>query len=195
MTSSSSVPPASDPPPSGQPPIGQPPKNAVSPGGRGKGAKAAVPKQGRLLGIDYGTRRLGFAVSDPAQTMSAPIENYTRGDLHQDARMLKRLLEEYRPVGVVIGLPVHMSGQESGKSKEARSFGTWVAQTTGLPVAYWDERYSSAIAEEYLLSADLSKKGRDKRRDMMAAHILLRNYLQARDRQAAPPDLRDPSEL
>jgi len=152
-----------------------------------------VPNKGRLLGIDFGTRRLGFAVCDPAQTMSAPVENYTRGDLNQDARTLRRLMEEYRPVGVVIGLPVHMSGQESGKSKEARAFGSWVSQTTGLPVTYWDERYSSAIAEEYLLSAELSKKGRDKRRDMLAAHILLQNFLRTRDRTASPPDLRDAS--
>lgn len=158
---------------------------------RSAAGKGVVPVAGRLLGIDYGTKRLGFAVCDPAQTMSAPVENYTRGDLNQDSRALRRLLEEYRPVGVVIGLPVHMSGQESGKSKEARAFGNWVATTTGLPVAYWDERYSSAIAEEYLLSAELSKKGRDKRRDMLAAHILLQNFLKTRDRSAAPADLRE----
>ena len=182
MTSSSSNP---------APPAGDPPPPAPAGRARSSAGRGAVPAKGRLLGIDFGTKRLGFAVCDPAQTMSAPVENYTRGDLNQDGRVLRRLLEEYRPVGVVIGLPVHMSGQESGKSKEARAFGHWVTTTTGLPVAFWDERYSSAIAEEYLRSAELSKKGRDKRRDMLAAHILLKNFLQSRDRTAAPPDLRD----
>jgi putative Holliday junction resolvase len=149
-----------------------------------------VPAHGRLLGIDFGTKRLGFAVCDLNQTQSAPVDNYTRGDLLQDARKLKQLIEDYRIVGVVVGLPVHMSGGESGKSQESRAFGNWVRNTTGLHVAFWDERYSSAIAEEYLLSAELTKKRRDKRRDMLAAHILLQNFLKARDRTAEPEDLR-----
>lgn len=149
-----------------------------------------VPAQGRLLGIDFGTKRLGFAVCDANQTQSAPVDNYTRGDLQQDTRKLRQLIEDYRIVGVVVGLPVHMSGGESAKSQESRAFGNWVRNTTGLHVAFWDERYSSAIAEEYLLSAELSKKNRDKRRDMLAAHILLQNFLAARDRTAEPDDLR-----
>lgn len=165
----------------------------IRPVAAGKRSKAipppvVLPRKGRLLGIDYGTKRVGYAVSDPDQSMCSPLESWSMGDPRQDERRLKTHVEDYRVVGVVIGLPVHMSGDESGKSLEARKFGEWVSRITGLPVAFWDERYSSAIADEYLIAGEFSKKGRDKRRDMLAAQILLQRYLAAPNRLAAPVD-------
>ena len=145
-----------------------------------------VPKQGRLLGIDYGTKRLGFAVTTPDQTLASPVENYSRRDTAQDGRKLKQIVEDYRIVGIVIGLPVHLSGEESGKSRESRKFGEWVQQITQRPVCYWDERFSSARAEEILLASELTKKRRDARRDMLAAQILLESFLQSHDRTGPP---------
>lgn len=147
---------------------------------------AAIPRRGRLLGVDYGTKRVGFAVSNPDQTISSPLENYTRRDKAQDARHLRQITDEYRMVGAIIGLPVHMSGDEGGKAREAREFGTWVHSVTGLPVGYWDERYTSSLAEEHLLGAALSKKKRQARLDMLAAQIMLQSYLDGA-RGDAPP--------
>lgn len=141
------------------------------------------PVRGRLLGIDFGTKRLGLAISNPEQTISSPLENYTRRDLAQDARHIRRLVQDERIVGVVIGLPVHMSGDEGGKASEARAFGNWIAAETKLPVMYWDERYTSLQAEQTMLSAELTPKQRKARRDMVAAQILLRDFLNG-DRQA-----------
>ncbi|MBD3674925.1 MAG: RuvX/YqgF family protein, partial [Planctomycetaceae bacterium] len=67
------------------------------------------PAEGALLGIDFGTKRLGFAVSDKAQTIASPVENYQRQNSDVDKRALLRLKEDYRIVGLVVGLPVHMS--------------------------------------------------------------------------------------
>jgi putative Holliday junction resolvase len=141
------------------------------------------PVRGRLLGIDFGTKRLGLAICNPEQTISSPLENYTRRDLAQDARHIRRLVQEERIVGLVIGLPVHMSGDEGGKALEAREFGIWIAAETQLPVMYWDERYTSLQAEQMMLSAELTPKQRKARRDMLAAQILLKDFLNG-DRQA-----------
>jgi putative Holliday junction resolvase len=142
-----------------------------------------VPVRGRLLGIDFGTKRLGLAICNPEQTISSPLENYTRRDLVQDARHIRRLVQEERIVGLVIGLPVHMSGDEGGKALESRAFGDWIAAETQLPVMYWDERYTSLQAEQMMLSAELTPKQRKARRDMLAAQILLKDFLNG-DRQA-----------
>ncbi|MGH7128884.1 MAG: Holliday junction resolvase RuvX, partial [Planctomycetaceae bacterium] len=123
-------------------------------------SSAGFPTTGRLLGLDYGTRRMGIAVSDAEQTLAGPLDNYDRRGDEQDARHLRRIVSEYRIAGVVVGLPVHMSGDEGGQARGARAFGRWVVETTGLPVCFWDERFTSALAEEHLLAAELSKKKR-----------------------------------
>lgn len=143
-----------------------------------------VPREGRLLGLDYGTRRLGVAISTPEQNLASPLENYTRSSLGADAAFLRKLVEEYRVVGLVVGLPVHMSGDEGEKAREAREFGRWAASATGLPVTWWDERYTSLLAEEALMSAGLSRKKRQQRLDKLAAQIMLQAFL---DKRSANP--------
>jgi putative Holliday junction resolvase len=88
-------------------------------------------------------------------------------------------------VGFVVGLPVHTSGQESQKSKEARQFGQWLHEVTGRPVVFFDERYSTVRADE-LLAGALKGKGRKRRRDMVAAQVLLSEFLES-DRRCEPP--------
>jgi len=141
------------------------------------GTDLPFPETGRLLAVDYGTKRLGIAVSNAEQTIASPVENYTRRGLQEDARFLRRLLEEYRPRGIIVGLPVHMSGDEGGKAREARDFGTWIIGVTGLPVRYADERFTSFVAEQHLLAAELTKKQRKARLDMLAAQGILQGYL------------------
>lgn len=72
-----------------------------------------------------------------------------------------------------------MSGDESQKSQEAREFGEWLAEVSGLPVEFYDERFSSAIADEFLAAGQLTKKQRQKRRDMLAAQVILASYLES----------------
>ena len=137
------------------------------------------PTQGRLAGIDFGTVRIGVAISDRDQSLASPLENYDRRNRSLDERFFKELVDQERVVGFVVGLPIHMSGQESKKSAEARNFGKWLTDVTGCPVCFFDERFSSAQAEQQLLAAGLTSKQRKKRLDMLAAQILLAGYLES----------------
>ena len=145
-----------------------------------------VPTQGTLLGLDYGTKRIGVAVSTQEQNIASPLENYTRRNEREDAEFLSRIARDYRAVGVVVGLPVHMSGDEGAKAQEARAFGNWVAQVLKLPVVFWDERFSSAMAELYLQHAEISRKKQQHRLDKVAAQVMLQSFLDAEDRLRPP---------
>ncbi len=90
----------------------------------------------------------------------------------------RRLVAEERVVLFVVGLPIHLDGRESEKSQEARQFGQWLGEVTGVPVEFFDERFTSHEAEQFLLAADMTRKRRKKRLDMLAAQIMLRAYLE-----------------
>lgn len=147
---------------------------------------AAFPTCGRLLGIDFGTRRLGIAVSTPEQTIASPLENYALRGVPADWAHLRKLAAEYDVVGVIVGLPVHMSGEEGEKARQAREFGSRLARELSLPVRYWDERFTSALAEDALAAAGLTPKRRRARLDKLAAQLMLQSYLDAPDRTAPP---------
>ena len=149
---------------------------------------AEFPREGRLVGIDYGTVRIGVAITDATQQWPSPWENYNRKDLAADLVWFQKLVKEERVVGIVIGLPVHISGLESQKSIEVRAFAKWLQAGTGLPIRLFDERYSSAQAEEMLLSAGFTKKSRKERLDKLAAQIILASFLESdRSQQKALP--------
>jgi putative Holliday junction resolvase len=141
---------------------------------------------GRIAGIDFGTVRIGIAITDPQQTLASPLENYTRRDKVQDAKRFRRLVAEEDVTRFVVGLPIHLDGNESRKSIEARQFGHWLTETTGVPVEYFDERFTSSEAEQFLLGAELTSKRRKKRLDMVAAQIMLSAYLESREKGDQP---------
>jgi len=139
-----------------------------------------LPRSGRLAGIDFGTVRIGIAICDPGQKFASPLENYTRLTQARDADRFQRLVRDEGLVAFVVGLPVHLSGEESHKSMQAREFGAWLAQVTALPVEFYDERFTSVEAEQFLLAAQLTSKKRKARMDMVAAQIMLTGYLESR---------------
>ena len=142
---------------------------------------------GRIAGIDYGTLRIGVAVTDPEQRLASPHENYSRRGAELDACYFRELVDQDRITLFVVGLPVHLSGDESSKSLEARRFGKWLGETTGVPVVYFDERFTSSEAEQLLGYAKLTKKKRKARLDMLAAQIMLTAFLESRERGRADP--------
>jgi putative holliday junction resolvase len=135
--------------------------------------------RGRVAGIDYGHVRIGIAISDPDRTIASPLENYTRRGIDQDGQRFRRLAAEEGVVLFVVGLPLHLDGGESQKSQEARRFGAWLGELTGVPVEFFDERFTSREAEQFLLAADMTRKRRKKRMDMLAAQIMLSAYLES----------------
>jgi putative holliday junction resolvase len=144
----------------------------------------------RIAGIDYGTIRIGIATADADLGIALLYETYYRRNERLDAEYFRRLASEERIGRFVVGLPVHLSGAESAKSHEARTFGAWLAATTGVPVEFFDERYTSAEAEALLLEAGLTKKRRKARLDQLAAQIMLAAYLESGAKgQQAPESL------
>jgi putative Holliday junction resolvase len=147
------------------------------------------PSQGRLAGIDYGTVRIGIAISDPQRLLASPYENYSRRDTDRDAAYFQQLATDENIAGWIVGLPVHSSGDESQKSIEAREFGKWLGQMTGLPVRYYDERYTSKQAERLMGDFKLTKRKRKQRRDMIAAQLVLAGYLESSQQDLPPAPL------
>jgi putative Holliday junction resolvase len=147
-----------------------------------------TPAPIRIAGIDYGTVRVGIATADLDVGIAGPFETYTRRSPQLDADYFRRLAAEERIARFVVGLPVHASGSESQKSREARAFGQWLHETTGVMIEYFDERYTSAEAEGLLLDAGLTKKRRKERLDQLAAQIMLTAYLEAGGRSQESPE-------
>ena len=135
--------------------------------------------QGRIAGIDYGTVRIGIAMADLEVRIAGPYETYTRGDEKRDREFFCNLATSERLTRFVVGLPVHLDGNESGKSREARDFGRWLEECTKVPVEFFDERFTSIHAEEILGDTNLTKKGRKARIDQLAAQIMLTAYLES----------------
>ena len=143
-----------------------------------------IPKSGRLAGVDFGTVRIGLAISDPGQTIASPLETYSRRTEALDAEYFQQLAKTEELVGFIVGLPVHMSGDASEKSIEAVQFGIWVFEQTGVPVAWMDERYTTAMAREMLNQSNMSGKKRKSMLDKIAAQILLSAYMDSEDKGA-----------
>lgn len=144
------------------------------------------PNHGRLAGIDFGTVRIGIAICDPDRILASPLKMYARQTELLDRQFFQNLAAQERLVGFVVGLPVHMSGDESEKSRQARQWGAWLQAATGLPVHFQDERFSTADAQEVLAKAGLKRRKSDRRRDMLAAQSILARYLESGE--TGPPE-------
>ena len=143
----------------------------------------------RLLGLDYGSVRIGLAVSDTERRLASPLAVYERQGHERDAEYFRAMMDAEEIGAIVVGLPLHLDGREGPKAAEARAFGAWLTETTGLSVTFWDERFSTIEAESALWQAGLTHKKRKARRDLVAAQILLQAYLDAGcpDESAAGP--------
>jgi putative Holliday junction resolvase len=139
------------------------------------------------LGVDYGTVRVGLAVSDPERKLAFPLATYERRGRDADAAHFRAVAEAEEVGGLVVGLPLHLDGREGQKAVEARAFGRWLGEVTALPVTFWDERFTTVEAESALWEAGLTHKRRKARRDRVAAQMLLQAYLDAGCPAEAPP--------
>lgn len=131
------------------------------------------------MGVDYGTVRVGLAVSDPERKFAFPLEVRSRAGAEADAAFFRALCAREEVGGLVVGLPVHNDGREGQKAAEARAFGAWLGRETGLGVVYYDERFTTVLAESALWQAGLTHKRRRARRDKVAAQMMLQAYLDA----------------
>jgi len=134
---------------------------------------------GRVLGLDYGERRIGAALSDSLGLTAQPLVVLTRKNLLNE---ILALVKQHEVALIVIGLPRHMSGEEGVKAEEARAFGARVAEKTGLPVEYMDERLTTLAAQRMLSETDMSGAKKRAVVDKLAAALILQTWLDRKRR-------------
>ncbi len=141
---------------------------------------ALLPAGGRLLGLDLGKKTIGLAISDRDLRVASPIETLRRAKFTQDAAALVEVSAGRSVGGLVLGLPVNMDGSEGPRCQSVRQFARNLEQVAGLdlPVAFWDERLSTAAVERLLVQeADMSRRRRAQVVDKMAAAYILQGAL------------------
>lgn len=133
-----------------------------------------------ILGFDFGTKRLGVAVSDLLWTVATPQKNIFRSDWNADLKAIRTLVAEKEVGALVYGLPLQMNGEEGDTAKAVRSFAQKLAQEIPLPYAFWDERLSSKAMENFLIKeVDMSRAKRKDILDSSSAAYILQGVLDA----------------
>ena len=138
----------------------------------------ALPAYGPLVGIDPGTKTLGIAACDAGRLIASPVETIVKGrKLGPSLDRLLAILDERRTVGLVIGLPLNMDGSEGPRTQSARALARNILERRDLPIAFQDERLTSAEAERAMIAADLSRARRAELIDASAAAIILQTAI------------------
>jgi len=139
------------------------------------------------MGLDVGSKTIGIALADATLTVASPLETIRRSKFARDAERLAALIAEREVGGLVIGLPVNMDGSEGPRCQSVRQFARNLLERLDLPVAFWDERLSTAAVERMLVrEADLSRQRRAVLVDKLAAAYILQGALDAL--AAGPPE-------
>ena len=134
----------------------------------------------RVLAVDYGTKRIGLAVSDPLGITAQPLKVLENRGKRQDVAAIVTLLSELPIATIVVGLPLRLDGSEGGIEKRVRKFAHLLELESGLPVVLQDERFSSSEAEDALAEGGVPGSERKKVVDRMAAQIILQRYLDSK---------------
>ena len=128
----------------------------------------------RVLGVDYGSKRVGLALSDGLLLTASPLAVVEKSVAVDE---IARLAQEHDVGTIVIGLPTGLSGVEGATAADARNFGDELASSTGIEVVYHDERFTSRMAESALLESGMKRQERRETVDKVAAAIILQDYL------------------
>ncbi|HEY8423912.1 MAG TPA: Holliday junction resolvase RuvX [Clostridia bacterium] len=131
----------------------------------------------RVLGIDYGDKRIGFALSDQLRIIASPLEVYNRKTLEQDLEYIKNLIESNQVDTVVIGLPINMDGTMGERAIKTQEFGELLKQKIDIPIVYIDERWTSKESERFLIQSNIRREKRKVLVDKIAAQNILQRYL------------------
>jgi len=132
------------------------------------------------LGIDFGEKRIGLAVSDPLGFSAQGLETLENKGRKNILESLSLICREYEVKEVVIGLPINMNGTMGPKSKEILELVPELEKTLQVPVKTWDERLSSREAGRLMIEGGLSRQKQKKHSDRLAATLILQGYLESR---------------
>lgn len=148
----------------------------------------------RYLGLDFGSRRIGVAVSDELGLTAQPVLTLERrgsgpANRREDLRSLARLCRRFGVAGIVVGNPLHLSGESSPRAAKTQAFAAELGQLTGLPIHFCDERLTTRAAHEILYEAGHERQKHGKVVDQVAATLILQSFIDARrDKAKTAPD-------
>jgi putative Holliday junction resolvase len=132
----------------------------------------------RLLGLDVGTKTIGLALSDTLGTVASPYETIRRGKFVADAARIGAIIAKEGVGGFLLGLPVSLDGSEGPRAQGVRQFARNLLEQVDLPLAFWDERLSTAAVTRLMIDADMTRKRRGELVDKMAAAYILQGALE-----------------
>ena len=134
----------------------------------------------RILGLDFGSKTVGVAVSDGLLLTAQDVETIERKDenkLRKTCARIEELIAEYEITEIVLGLPKNMNNTEGERVEKTKAFGEMLERRTGLPVHYWDERLTTVAAEQILMESGVRRENRKAVIDKVAAGLILQGYL------------------
>ncbi|EEW56953.1 MAG: Holliday junction resolvase RuvX [Tritonibacter mobilis] len=138
---------------------------------------ATLPQMTALVGLDFGEKTIGVAVSDRIGAVATPLETIRRKKFTLDSNRLLEIISGRDINGIILGLPRNMDGSEGPRCQSTRAFARNLSRVTDLPIGFWDERLSTVAAERALLEADTSRKRRAEVIDHVAASYILQGAL------------------
>lgn len=136
----------------------------------------------RIMGLDYGAKTVGVAVSDELLMTAQPLETIRREretKLRRTLARIEELMEEYQVEKVVIGLPKKLNNEEGDRCERTREFAQMVERRSGLEVIFWDERLTTVLADAALAEGGVAKENRKAYIDKVAASLILKSYLES----------------
>lgn len=149
-----------------------------------------LPLKARLIGLDLGSKTIGLAITDVERRIASPLRTLSRTAFQKDADALVLIFAEFEIAAIVIGLPLDLEGRNSPRAQSARAFARNLATRTDLPIAFWDERFSTAVVLRSLIESDVSRARRAEVVDKLAAAYILQGAI---DRLSAfALDAKDP---
>jgi putative holliday junction resolvase len=147
---------------------------------------ALLPAKARLIGVDLGTKTIGLALSDVERRIATPLVTLSRTVFTRDAGALGEQIAKFEAFALIIGLPFNMDGGEGPRAQATRAFARNFARSRATPIAFWDERLSTAAVNRALIANDVSRARRAEVVDKLAAAYILQGALDRLARLAEP---------
>jgi putative Holliday junction resolvase len=136
-----------------------------------------LPRYGRLIGIDLGTKTIGLALSDVERRIASPLETLKRGKFTKDAAEIEKIVKRFEVAAIVVGLPLNMDGSAGPRAQSTQSFMRNLERVVTIPIVGWDERLSTMAVTRTLLEADTSRVRRGQLVDKLAASYILQGAI------------------
>ena len=140
----------------------------------------------RVMGLDYGSKTIGVAISDPLGLTAQGIEIIRREEenkLRKSLRRIEELIKEYQVEEIVLGFPKNMNNTVGERAEKSLEFKEMLEKRTGLPVVMWDERLTTVAADKAMMEAGIRRENRKDYVDMIAATLILQGYLDRRNNE------------